>query len=143
MTKLIDSVQEDLLRRLVDDSLNDLEKEQVRAILKLVVNGTLDDVESDRVLSIIGDNEYGMDLLESIWMEQPIGQALANTPLPDLETSERIQGRVVREIRRSNTVGAIAKFGITGFGSVASGLLKPLIKRNKWESGRTARRRRR
>ena len=143
MTKLIDSVQEDLLHRFAEGDVNDLEKEQVRLILKLFVNGTLDDVESERVLAILGNHDHCMDFLESIWMDQPIGQALASTTLPDLETSQRIQGGVVRQIRRSNAMGAAVRFGVTGFSSVASSLLKPLIKRNNWESGRASRRRRR
>lgn len=143
MTNLIDSTQEDLLRRCADDMLNDLEQEQVKVVLKRFVNGALSDVESERVLNILGENERCMDLLEEVWMEQPIGYAFKSTPLPDAETAQRIEGRVIRGIHRSNAVASLARFSISGFGSVASSLLKPFIKRNKWESGRKTRRRRR
>lgn len=143
MANLIDATQEDLLRRCAEDNLNELEQKQVNVILEMFVNGTLDDVESERVLSILGDNDSCMELLERIWQNHPLWQAMANTPLPDGETSKRMAEGVVRRIRRSNATGTLAKFGISGFGAVASGLLKPLIKQNRWETGRRSRRNRR
>ncbi len=143
MTRLIDSTQETLLRRFVEGNVNDLEKEQVRAILKKVVDGSLSEQESETVLDILGDNEDGFEILESIWLNQPLGQALASTPILDDDASERIRGGVVKRIRISNTMGAAVRLGTTGFGSVASSLLKPLIRKNKWESRRQRRRRRR
>ncbi|MEM7330967.1 MAG: hypothetical protein AAF490_02670 [Chloroflexota bacterium] len=143
MTKLIDSTQIALLKRFVDGEVNDLEREQVKVILKKVVDGSLEEKESQEVLKIVDENEDALDILESIWMKQPLGQALANTPILEVEASERIRTGMVKRIRMSNTMGATVRLGTTGFGSVASSLLKPFVKKNKWESRRQRRRRRR
>lgn len=143
MRKLLDSVQENLLLRFADNQLNELEMEQVRALLKRFVNGELDTIESERVLSILGESEHCLDMLDEIWAEQPIGRALAESEILDKDRSKRIESRIVQQIHLSDTLATTVKLGTTGFGAVASGLLRPLITRNKWRESSRQRRRRR
>lgn len=142
MTKLLDSVQVELLHRFAEEQLNEVEKEQVKILLRRFVRGEMDDVESNRVMTIIGEHDHCIELLESIWMEEPIGQALASTPLPDIETSERLKEQIGRAIQRADAAGMAIKFGISGFGAVASSLLRPFIKQNQWKNRRSRRNRR-
>lgn len=134
--KLLDSTQLSLLRRFAANQLNELELEQVRSLLKRFINGELDYLEAEQVMIILGDNEHCLDLLEELWLEQPLGRALAQTEILDVETSRRIEQTLVRRIHRTTAVTAVANLGIRGFASVASSLLKPLARRNNWPKSR-------
>lgn len=140
MTKLLDSVQEVLLQRFADDELNEVEKEQIKILLRRFVRGEMDDVESGRVMEIVGDHDHCMETLESIWLEEPIGQALASATIPDDETAERLKRQIVRALHRADMAGTAVRFGVTGFGAVAASLLRPFFKQNNWQSRRSRRR---
>ena len=143
MKNQIDSTQIELLKRYVAGDVTLLEEKQVETILTMLVEGTLTELDSDKVLDIIEGHEDSMQQIDSIWMDQPVGIALANTPILELEASERIRTGVVKRIRMSNTMGATVRLATIGFGSVASSLIKPLVTKNKWEPRRQRRRRRR
>lgn len=139
---IMNALQRDLLQRFAEEQLNDLEISQVRLLLKRFVGGEMDEVESEQVIEIIGENERCLDFVESLWLEEPIGQALADTTLPDLTTRSRISEQLFRQIRRANAVGTAVSFGVRGFGMVTTGLLKPLVSRknnHKWQTRRERR----
>lgn len=142
MTKLIDSVQEALLQRFANDELNEIEREQIKILLRRFVRGELDDIESERVMAIVGEHDHCMDVLDTIWLEEPIGQALASTMVPDSQTSDRLKEEIIRALHRADMAGMVVKFGVTGFGAVAASLFRPFIKKNSWQPRRNRRTRR-
>ena len=81
MTRLIDSTQETLLRRFVEGNVNDLEKEQVRAILKKVVDGSLSEQEEkERIANEQAAAAAPAQLDHAIAAEQAEGRDRPSTP---------------------------------------------------------------
>lgn len=129
--KVLNAMQRDLLQRFATNQLSDLELEQVTALLRRFIRGELDEEESNEVIEVLANHDQCIALLDQLWIQQPVGQALAATPDLDNEVAIRLENKLVRQIHRSNMARTVFKMGTQGFFSVALGLIRPLTQRNR------------
>ncbi|RMD47996.1 MAG: hypothetical protein D6835_06795 [Candidatus Thermofonsia bacterium] len=128
-----------LLEQFAADILNESDSQEVNLILERLITGRLSDRQAEQVMAIIGENDACMDALDALWLQMPIGAAIADVPNLDEETAVRLQRRLVHQLHRSNLTGEMFKLGTKGFLTVAASLLRPLIHRRKKSSKRRKR----
>jgi hypothetical protein len=131
MKKVLNTIQRDLIQRFAANGLNDLELEQVTVLLRRFVRGELNESESNEVIDVLAENEKCMEFLDNLWVQHPIGQALAAAPALDGATALRVQNKLINQIQRSNLTGTMFKMGTQGFFEVAVGLLRPFSRQTK------------
>ena len=131
MKNVLNTIQRDLLQRFAANRLTELEIEQVTVLLRRFIRGELNESESSEVIDVLAENEECMAFLDTLWVQQPINQALAAAPALDGATALRVQTRLIDQIQRTNLTGTMFKMGTQGFFEVAMGLLRPFSRRNK------------
>lgn len=100
--------------------MNEIDTEQ----LKKFVDGQLDATETEKVLNLLANSDEALEHVDRLWDAQYTQLSAKNiTP----QTAKKIEGRLMRQINRSNLGAAVAKMGIQGFAEVLLALVRPFI----------------
>ena len=87
-----------------------------RAEIESYMSGTLDDIENERIIRHLGECEICLEEVEKLW------KGIAG--IGNIE-NERIKGRILQKIYRTNFIGHFIKLGLKGFQYMVLGLLFP------------------
>jgi hypothetical protein len=98
-----------------------------KELLRRFVAGELDNAENEAIMARLAEDEASLEIVDALWQEQPSQTAVYD--LPDLEPdrAQQMRRQIIRQIHRADLAVNIVKMGTTGFGSVALGLLRPLL----------------
>lgn len=123
---------------MINDPLN---KPLSQQLLRRFVAGELDAAEAEAVMAQLAEDEASLEMVDALWQEQPSQTAVVELPDLDPERAQQVRRRIIHQIHRSDLALNVAKMGVQGFGSVAVGLLRPLLDTKNRESRRNRRRR--
>lgn len=96
-------------------------------LLRKFVAGELEDAENEQVLFRLAEDEASLEIVDALWSEQPAPTAVFTIPDLEPERAQRVRRRLVQQIHRSDLAMNVVKMGTMGLGSVAVGLLRPLL----------------
>ncbi len=97
-----------------------------RALLRKFAAGELEDTENEAIMMQLAEDEASLEFVDALWQEQ---QSHPTAVFPELgvEQTQEVRRRIVHQIHRSDLAKNVVSMGTRGFGSVAIGLLRPLL----------------
>ena len=101
-------------------------------LLNQFVTGTLSPQETEQILAHLDQCERCLNQVEQLWEAAPLREAI---PLAEengeieRERAQRIERRVINQIRRTDVAGRALWLGTEGFVQVSFALLRPLLEK--------------
>jgi hypothetical protein len=112
-----------------------------KELLRRFVAGELNDAENEAIMAQLVEDDDSLEMVDALWEEQLSQTAVAELPNLEPERAQSLRRRLIRQIHRADLTVNVLKMGTSGFASVATSLLRPLLSTHNREKRNRRRRR--